>query len=601
MFIPTTPKEVQHLGWAGLDVILVTGDSYIDSPAVGVSVIGQVLLADGFRVGIIAQPDVGSAGDISRLGEPELFWGVTGGCIDSLVANYTATGKWRKKDDYTPGGRNEKRPDRAVIAYANLIRRHFKGTAPIVLGGIEASLRRIAHYDFWSNRLRRSILLDTKADYLLYGMAERSVRELAANLRSGKPCSAIRGLCYMDHAAPGGYTELPAWEQVRDSRKAFTEMFLQFYHGNDPVSSKGLCQRYDKRYLVQNPPAMPLESAELDRVYALPYERGLHPFYAREGKVRALDTIRFSVTTHRGCFGECHFCAISMHQGRGVQWRSRKSIVSEVAHLTGLPDFKGIVQDIGGPTANMYGLDCRRRREKGSCRHRKCLVPEICRHLDCDHGEQRRLLREIRRVPGVRHAFIASGIRHDLILQDSKNGRAYLRDVVFHHTSGQMKIAPEHIEHRVLKAMGKPGQASLLEFRHAFQKLSRQAGKKQFLTYYFMAAHPGCTEADMHALREFTRKQLQLSPEQVQVFTPTPSTIAGLMYYTETDPFSGEKLFVEKDRRRREEQKRILVAKGAPAGVRNKDKKAAVGIDRRRPGLKPKRRPKKRRSGKTQR
>ncbi|MBN2687223.1 MAG: YgiQ family radical SAM protein [Deltaproteobacteria bacterium] len=558
MFLPTTQKEMNELGWDGLDIILITGDGYIDSPFVGVAVIGKILLDAGYRVGIIAQPDRTSGDDISRLGEPRLFWGVTGGCIDSMVANYTATGRKRKRDDYTPGNVNNRRPDRATIVYSNLIRTWFKETRPIVLGGIEASLRRIAHYDFWSDTIRRSILFDAKADYLLYGMADRSVVELAACLKAGGDPRGIRGLCYASPTIPEGCLKLPSFDHSAQDTNAFTEMFHLFYRNNDPMTALPLAQKQDTRYLIQTPPAHTLESGELDAVHDIDYERELHPYYRNQGEVRALETIRFSIATHRGCYGECNFCSISVHQGRRVTSRSRASILNEARAFTLHPRFKGIIQDVGGPTANMYGIDCDRREKQGSCPDKRCLFPEICPRLTTNHGQQISLLKALRAVNGVKKVFIASGIRHDLILADTKHGREYLKQIIRHHVSGQMKLAPEHSETRVLEKMGKSGRQALLSFREFFFDLTKKEEKNLFLTYYLIAAHPGCTDDDMKQLRSFALRDLKLLPEQVQVFTPTPSTYSTLMYWTEHDPFTGEPCFVEKTYRGRARQKNIL-------------------------------------------
>ncbi|MEA3508193.1 MAG: YgiQ family radical SAM protein, partial [Synergistota bacterium] len=465
MFLPTTRKEMKELGWNKLDIILITGDGYIDSPFVGVAVIGKTLLNAGYRVGIIAQPDRASGDDISRLGEPRLFWGVTGGCIDSMVANYTAMGRKRKRDDYTPGNVNNRRPDRAAIVYSNLIRTCFKKTRPSVLGGIEASLRRIAHYDFWSDTIRRSILFDAKADYLLYGMADRSVVELAACLKAGGDPREIRGICYASPVIPEGGLKLPSFEHAAQDKDAFTEMFHLFYRNNDPITALPLAQKQDTRYLIQTPPAHALSGRELDAVHDLNYERELHPYCRKEGEVKALDTIGFSIATHRGCYGECNFCAITVHQGQKVTWRSRASILNEARTFTRHPRFKGIIQDVGGPTANMYGIDCARKEKQGYCPDKRCLFPKICSRLVINHGQQISLLKALRAINGVKKVFIASGIRHDLILADKKHGTEYLKQVIRHHVSGQMKIAPEHSETEVLKKMGKSGIDTLLTFR----------------------------------------------------------------------------------------------------------------------------------------
>ncbi len=560
MFLPTTKKEIRALGWDLLDIILVSGDSYIDSPFIGVAVIGRVLADAGFKVGIIAQPDM-KGDDITRLGEPRLFWGVSGGCIDSMVANRTASGRRRKKDDYTPGGMNNRRPDRAVLAYANLIRTKFKNTCPIVLGGIEASLRRVAHYDYWSNTVRRSILLDAKADYLLYGMAERAVLELASCLRNQDDPHTIRGLCYVAPEKPDNYVKLPSFEDSKGDKGAFTKMFQLFYANNDPVSAHGLAQRHANRYLIQNPPQPCPRQQELDHIHSLKYQLDLHPFYAQHGRVRALETIRFSIATHRGCYGECNFCAIAVHQGRTVSWRSRKSIVSEAKRLADHPQFKGMIHDVGGPTANMYGFECSRKLNKGCCPDKRCLFPEICKAMPVDHGEQLELLQELRGLKGIKKVVVSSGVRYDMILADRKNGLNYLRQLVRHHVSGQLKVAPEHCQDNVLDCMGKPGSESLLKFRQLFNSLTKKEGLKQYLTYYIIAAHPGCRLQDMQEMKKFAHRELKLLPRQVQIFTPTPSTWSTLMYWTGQNPLTQQPCFVEKDVRGREKQKQVLTGK----------------------------------------
>jgi len=568
-FIPTTAQEMHSLGWQHLDVVLVTGDTYIDSPHIGVAVIGRVLLNAGYRVGIIAQPDIHSERDIARLGEPALFWGVSAGCIDSMIANYTASAKRRKSDDLTPGGLNTKRPDRAVIVYSNLIRRLFKQTRPIVLGGIEASLRRISHYDARSDSVRRSILFDAKADVLVYGMAEQSSLELAARFKRHEDIRSIRGICYISRQLPqavpdfaGSDIELPDHDNVSRDKELFIRMFKTFYENADPLTAKRLYQRQDTRYLVHNPPQLPLSGEALDRIYELPYARDVHPFYKKQGRVAALETIRFSLTTHRGCYGECRFCAITVHQGRHVVSRSEASLLREAAAFTTHPDFKGIIADVGGATANMYGFECDRKRAQGACRDKGCIYPRPCKHLPVHHGRQIQLLRALRSLPGVRKVFIGSGIRYDLILSDREYGALYLAEILRYHVSGQLKIAPEHVQDPILKLMGKPGRKRLEAFMCLFDELRPKSLHKPFLTYYLMAAHPGCTFEDMHQLRAFAVRTLRLLPEQVQIFTPSPSTYATLMYYTETDPFSGKKIFVEKNVANKQKQKAILTDRG---------------------------------------
>jgi uncharacterized radical SAM protein YgiQ len=564
LFLPTTRDEMAARGWDRADVVLVSGDTYIDSPSSGVAVIGKWLMHHGFRVGIIAQPEIATGDDIGRLGEPRLCWGVTAGCLDSMVANHTALGKPRRSDDLTPGGRNDRRPDRAVIAYCNLIRRHFKPTVPLVIGGIEASLRRIAHYDFWTDRVRRSILLDAKADYLLYGMAEGTMLALVRMLREAKDSPVdprtLPGLCHAANAPPDSYLQLPPYEAAAADKAAFTEMFRVFSASTEP-GSPGLAQRHGQRWLVQNPPPPYPNQAELDAIYELDYAHDVHPHYARLGDVPAMATVRFAVTTHRGCFGECSFCAVSAHQGRTIRSRSHASIVREVAKFTRHPAFRGIVPDVGGPTANKYGWECGR---AGSghvpCADRRCAWPQSCGTLRSGHAAQIRLLRELRGLPGVRKVFVASGIRHDLVMADRQDGPAFLEELVRHHVSGQLKLAPEHSEPQVLALMRKPGTTALLDFKRDFDRLSQAAGKRQFLTYYLLAAHPGCTEADMARLAAFVRTSLHLRPEQVQVFTPTPGTWASVMYHTETDPFSGTPIHVEKTVRGKQAQREAIMA-----------------------------------------
>ncbi|MFC2135384.1 YgiQ family radical SAM protein [Bacteroidota bacterium] len=561
MFLPATKEEVKKLGWNKLDVILISGDSYIDSPFIGISVIGKLLLAHGYRVGIIAQPDINSSQDVTRLGEPELFWGVSGGSVDSMVANYTASKKKRKQDDFTPGGENNKRPDRAVIAYSNLIRRNFKNTKPIVLGGIEASLRRVTHYDFWSDKLRRSILLDAKADYLVYGMGEKAILEIAAKLKKKKSAEQVKGVCYLSDKPKYEYIQLPSFEDCVKSKGSFTEMFNMFYQNNDPITARGLYQQTGERYLIQNPPQDNPTVEEIDSYYGLDYERELHPHYAKEGKVRALDTIRFSITTHRGCYGECNFCAIAVHQGRTIISRSKKSILNEAEQFNKHKKFKGSISDVGGPTANMYAYECDKKLKLGVCNDKRCVFPDTCKALKPTHKPQIDLLKDIQKIVGVKKVFVASGIRYDLVADDKEYGYEYLKQVVSKHTSGQMKIAPEHSNDKVLELMGKPGKKSLEKFKDMFYKYSKEAGKEQYLTYYFIAAHPGCSEKDMESLKEFASEKLAVTTEQVQIFTPTPSTYSTLMYYTEIDPFTGEKIFVEKTQSGKEKQKNIIVPK----------------------------------------
>ncbi len=561
-FLVTTREEMDQRGWKQLDVVLISGDAYIDSPFIGTAVVGRMLEKMGYKVGIIGQPDIESVDDIGRLGEPRLFWGVSGGSIDSMVSNYTATRKFRNSDDYTPGGKNDKRPDRAVLVYSNLIRRFYKNTVPIVLGGIEASLRRITHYDYWSNKLRKPILFDSKADILIYGMGEIALQELVTALDQGSDFKNIRGICYIAKEPVEEYHQVPSHAECLEDKNKFIDLFDLFYDNNDPIAARGLCQKVDTRYSIQNPPCDYLDESEMDGVSALPFTRELHPYHQPQGKVKCLETIKFSIMTHQGCWGECNFCAIGVHQGRTIRTRSETSIVKEAKEFTTYNDFKGIISDLGGPTANMYGYECNKKLKLGTCDHQRCVDSRhLCSSMRVDHSRVVNMMKQVREIPGIRKAFVASGVRYDLITEDKKSGYSYLKEMVQHHISGQMKVAPEHTEQHVLDLMGKPGKQTLVDFKKLYDRLNREEGKNQFLTYYLIAAHPGCEEKDMHELKRFTTEELKMNPEQAQVFIPTPGTYSAVMYYTELDPVSRKKIFVEKDTRRKEKQKEIVVKK----------------------------------------
>ncbi len=560
-YLPTTRVEMDARGWEYCDVILISGDAYIDSPFIGVAVVGRILEREGYRVGIIGQPDI-TTDDVMRLGEPRLFWGVSGGSVDSMVSNYTATKKFRNSDDYTPGGVNNARPDRAVLVYTNLIRKHFKNTVPIVLGGIEASLRRVTHYDYWTDKLRKPILFDAKADYVIYGMGEGAIIALPKALERGESVEDIRGVCYIAKTPREGYLTLPSHAECLENKERYIDLFDAFYDNNDPISAKGLCQAVDGRYAIQNPPADYLDENEMDAVSALPFTRELHPYHRPKGAVKCLETIKFSIMTHQGCWGECNFCAIGVHQGRTIRTRSETSILAEATQFTQYKDFKGIISDVGGPTANMYGYECSKKLKHGTCDHQRCVNDtHLCKKMKVDHTRVINLLRRLREVRGIKKAFVASGVRYDLINEDKTQGYEYLKEMVRHHISGQMKVAPEHTSDHVLHLMNKPGKQTLVDFKKLYDRLNREEGKKQFLTYYLIAAHPGCTEKDMHDLKRFTSDELKMNPEQAQVFTPTPGTYSAVMYYTQMDPVTRKKIFVEKDTARKEKQKQIVVAK----------------------------------------
>ncbi len=557
-FLPTTKKELKERGIEQLDIIIVSGDVYIDTYYDGAAVIGRVLENAGFTVGIISQPDVSGERDITRLGEPRLFWGVSAGLVDSMVANYTSLLKKKRQDDLTPENYPHRRPDRATIVYTNLIKRYFKSNKPIILGGIEASLRRIAHYDYWTDSIRRSVIFDAKADALIYGMGEKTVVEIAWRIKNGESFNDVRGICYIAKEKKSNYLELPSFEEVKKDKYKFIKMFHEFYENNDPLNAEGLCQKYGNRWLIQNPPQFYPTSEELDLIHTLPYQREIHPYYAVFGKVRALETVRFSVNTHRGCYGECNFCSITVHQGRTISSRSQSSILEEIKSMKEHPKFKGIVSDLGGPTANMFDNSCIKQMKTGSCKDKRCSYPEICPAMRIDHSSQVKLLQKARKIDGIRKIFVGSGVRYDLVIADKKAGKEYFAELLQHHISGQMKIAPEHTEDNVLKLMGKPAKKYLIQFKNNFYKFSQRAGKKQFLTYYFIAAHPACNMNDMNSLNAFIKDELKLHPEQVQIFNPTPSTYSTLMYYTELDPWTHKKIFVEKKMRKKSEQKQII-------------------------------------------
>lgn len=557
MFLPTTKEEMKQRGWDVLDVILISGDTYIDAPQNGIAVIGRVLEDAGYRVGIIAQPDISEGNsDIARLGEPRLFWGVSAGALDSMVANFTSGQKRRQKDDLTPGVTNHFRPDRATIVYSNEIRKHFKDTAPIVLGGVEASLRRLPHYDVWQDKIRNSVLFDSKADYLIYGMGEKPILELAEALSQEKSVKDIRGLCYIDTEMRSDFIILPSFEEIKSDKEAFTKMFKVFYRESRPEGS-GLSIQVDNRYLMMNPPALPMSSEELDHVNELPYERAVHPYYLKMGEVRSLNTIQFSINTHRGCFGECSFCAIAVHEGKTVQSRSEDSVVREAEKLARHPDFKGMIS-LSAPTINMYQAECRQ--FENHCKNGKCLMPKLCANLKLSHHRLMELLKKLRKIEGVTKVNAGSGLRFDMLCQDEEWGEHFTKYITKYHVGGQLKIAPEHSVPRVLELMGKPKDSAhwLLDFKKLFDKASEDSALQQYLTYYFIAGHPGSTAEDMQSARNFSKKHLGILPKQTQIFTPTPSTISTLMYYTGKD-LDGNEIFVEKKLSGLMEQKGILV------------------------------------------
>ena len=569
MFLPISRQEVEKLGWDYTDVILISGDAYIDSPFSGIAVVGKYLLKHGFRVAVISQPDIDCDKDITMFGEPRLFWGISAGCVDSMVANYTSSGKPRKQCDFTPNGINNKRPDRASIVYTTLIRRYFKNTKPIVLGGIEASLRRIAHYDFKTDKVRRSILFDAKADYIIYGMGELPVLELAKALDNNESVENIKGLCFISKDKVSNAVEMPSFEEVCTDKRAFYNMFKIFYNNSEAVSGKRLMQKTGDRYLIQNPPAY-YDDNILDEISDIEYERAVHPQI--KGKVKAIDTIKTSIISHRGCFGGCSFCAIAVHQGRRVVSRSAASIEKEVKSMVSKKWFSGTITDIGGPTGNMYMMKCKKMEKLGACTHKHCLYPEVCNGMNTNHAPLLNMLESIKNIKGVKNLFATSGIRADLAVNDKENGKRYISEIAKNYVSGQLKMAPESADLKVLKAMKKPDNSSFLEFCSLYKNYSKKYNKNQYISCYFIAAHPAESEKEAYSTRKFIEKNLDFNPEQVQIFTPTPSTWATCAYYTGLDE-DGNNIYVEKSLSKKEKYKSIIMGNNDNHKVNHKNYK----------------------------
>ncbi|MCL1964827.1 MAG: YgiQ family radical SAM protein, partial [Firmicutes bacterium] len=534
-FLPVTREEALSRGWDELDFVFVSGDAYVDHPSFGCAILTRVLEREGFRVAVLPQPDWRNAEDFTRFGRPKLAFLVSAGVLDSMVNHYTAAKKPRGEDAYSPGGQRGHRPDRATIVYCNRIREAYRDV-PIVIGGVEASLRRFAHYDYWEDRVRRSILDDSGADVLLYGMGEKSIVEVARLLARGalqEGITSVAGACWMRPEKPEGFEELPSFEAVSGDKRAYARAFLAQYKAQDPVRGKPLAQAAGTRYLCQNPPAMPLSRAAMDRVYALPYARAWHPSYDAAGGVPALEEVKFSITGTRGCFGGCGFCSLHFHQGRVVTSRSPDSIAEEARLLVGLPGFKGYIHDIGGPTANFRAPACAKQRKEGACLDRQCLYPRPCKHMRPDHGEFIEILRRVRALPGVKKVFIRSGLRFDYILADA--GSPFLRELCAHHVSGRLKVAPEHVSGKVLALMGKPDHEVYERFVQKFDATNAQLGLRQFVQPYLMSGHPGSDLPAAVELAEYLRDTRQ-QPEQVQDFYPTPGTLSTCMFYTGLDP-----------------------------------------------------------------
>ncbi len=558
-FLPVTKEDMLARGWDEVDFVYVSGDAYVDHPSFGAAIITRVLENAGFRVAVLAQPGWKTAEDFKRFGRPRLGFMVSGGNIDSMVAHYTVAKKPRSRDFYSPGGKTGLRPDRAVIVYCNKIREAY-GKIPVIIGGLEASLRRFAHYDYWDDKIRRSILFDSGADLLSFGMGERSILEIAERLDAGEDISQMRdikGTCYAVDVRETPYSgaECPSYENVVNSKKEYAVSCRIQQDEQDFFRGKAIKQKHGSRMLVQNPPAMPLSTAELDAVYALPYERTYHPMYEKDGGVPGIEEVRFSIAHNRGCFGGCNFCSLAFHQGRYITARSKESIIKEAGLLTSLPDFKGYIHDIGGPTANFRRPSCDGQEQRGLCKGRHCLAPEPCPNLKADHSEYLDILRSVRNLPGVKKVFVRSGIRYDYLLCDSDD--TFLRELVKYHVSGQLKVAPEHCSACVLDKMGKPHIEAYIEFSKKYFSLSGKAGKEQYLVPYLMSSHPGSTMKEAVELAVFLKK-MGIRPEQVQDFYPTPGTVSTCMYYTGLDPYTLKEVYAEKNPHEKSLQRALL-------------------------------------------
>lgn len=544
-FLPVSKSDMKKRGWTQCDFIYICGDAYVDHPSFGHAIITRLLEAFGYKVGIIAQPDWKNKESITILGEPRLAFLVSAGNMDSMVNHYTVNKKRRHQDAFSPGGVMGKRPDYATIVYCNLIRQVYKKT-PVIIGGIEASLRRMAHYDYWSDKVKRSILIDSGADIISYGMGEHSIIEIADALNAGidiHDITFIKGTVYKTKTLDNleNYIELPSYDDIVNSKEMYAKSFYTQYKNTDPFTARILVEKVkEKMYVVQNPPAMPLTEVEMDDIYSLPYMRNYHPMYEKDGGIPALSEIKFSITSNRGCFGGCSFCALTFHQGRIIQVRSHKSIIDEAVQMTKDADFKGYIHDVGGPTANFRHTSCDKQLTKGVCMNRQCLFPKPCPNLKVDHSDYIKLLRELRALPGVKKVFIRSGIRFDYCMCDSDD--TFLNELCKYHISGQLRVAPEHISDNVLKKMGKPSNDVYEGFLKRYQRINKKTGKEQFVVPYLMSSHPGSTMKEAIELAEYIR-DLGYMPEQVQDFYPTPSTLSTCMYYTGLDPATMDKVY----------------------------------------------------------
>lgn len=578
-FLVTERADMEARGWAELDFVLISGDAYVDHPSFAPAVIGRYLESKGYRVGIIAQPDWNDVNAFKKLGKPRLASLVTAGNLDSMLNKFTAAKKIRREDDYSPGGEAGHRPDRATLVYSNRMKEAFRDV-PLIIGGIEASLRRFGHYDYWSDTVRRSILVDSKADVLIYGMGELQIIELAEALdqnRFEESLPNIRGICYMSKDIPSiDCVECPSFEEIKADKMAFADAFRIQYDEQDPFYGRPIVQKHGDRYVVQNVPALPLTQKQMDAAYDLPYTRKWHPSYDDKGGVPALSEVQFSLVSQRGCFGSCSFCAITNHQGRIIQNRSHQSLIDEAKLMINMDGFKGYIHDVGGPTANFRHLACDKQAVFGACKGRTCAAPEPCENLNTNHDDYIALLRKLRKLKGVKKVFVRSGLRYDYVLAD--NNKAFVKELCQYHVSGQLKVAPEHVSKRVTTMMGKAGKEEFLTFKKWFEEANRELGKKQYLVPYFMSSHPGCTLEDAIELAEFLRDQ-HMYPEQVQDFIPTPGSLSTCMYYTGINPLDGKPVYVAKKGRDKAKQRALMQYKN----IENYDlvKEALIEANRR--------------------
>ena len=556
-FLPVSPDDMKARGWQQLDFLYIIGDAYVDHPSFGHAIISRVLEAEGFKVGIISLPDWRDVSAFKKLGKPRLGVLVTAGNIDSMVNHYTVSKKKRSDDAYAPGNRAGQRPDRATICYCNRIREAF-GDVPLIIGGVEASLRRFAHYDYWDDKIRRSILFDSRADLLIFGMGEKQIVNIAKKLEAGVPVKQIKdvkGTCYISQEVPEGALEIPTFEECRDDKKAYAISCREQYFEQNPYIGKTIAQKHGDRFLIQNSPEEPLSTKELDRVYSLKYMKNYHPMYESSGGIEAIKEVKFSIASNRGCFGGCNFCALAFHQGRIVTSRSIESVVREAEEMVWDPDFKGYIHDVGGPTANFTQVSCEKQKTLGACKNKQCLFPSVCSNMKPDHKKYLNMLRRLREIPKVKKVFIRSGIRFDYLMADKND--EFFNELCEHHVSGQLKVAPEHVSDNVLKYMGKPQNSVYNAFSNKFYKINEKLGKKQYLVPYLMSSHPGSTIHDAITLAQYLNAH-HINPQQVQDFYPTPGTISTCMFYTGLDPFTMKEVYVPKTYKEKMLQRALL-------------------------------------------